>query len=54
MTTADQAPLEARSPPFLIVTAVAVLYTQYQGLAWVQDVFFGVGPAVLAIVASPR
>lgn len=38
-------------PPFLIVTAVAVLYARYQGLTWVQDVFFGVGPAVLAIVA---
>ncbi|MDQ3434950.1 MAG: chromate efflux transporter [Actinomycetota bacterium] len=38
-------------PPFLIVTAVAVLYAEYQGLAWVQAVFFGVGPAVLTIVA---
>jgi chromate transporter len=38
-------------PPFLIVTTVAVLYAQYQGLGWVQDVFFGVGPAVLAIIA---
>ncbi|NUT55284.1 MAG: chromate efflux transporter [Thermoleophilia bacterium] len=38
-------------PPFLIVTAIAVLYTHYQGLALVQDVFFGVAPAVLAIIA---
>jgi chromate transporter len=38
-------------PPFLIVTAVAVAYAHYQGLAWVQDVFFGVGPAVMAIIA---
>jgi len=38
-------------PPFLIVTVVAVLYTEYQGLPWVQDVFFGVGPAVMAIIA---
>jgi chromate transporter len=38
-------------PPFLIVTAVAVLYAEYQGLAWVHDVFLGVGPAVLAIIA---
>jgi chromate transporter len=38
-------------PPFLIVTAVAVLYAQYQGLPIVQDLFFGVGPAVMAIVA---
>jgi chromate transporter len=38
-------------PPFLIVTAVAVLYAHYQGLAWVHEVFLGVGPAVLAIIA---
>jgi chromate transporter len=38
-------------PPFLIVTAIAVLYTHYQGLSLVQDVFFGVAPAVLAIIA---
>jgi chromate transporter len=38
-------------PPFLIVTAVAIVYARYQGIAAVQDVFFGVGPAVLAIVA---
>jgi chromate transporter len=37
-------------PPFLIVTAVAVFYAKYQGLAWVHDVFLGVGPAVLAII----
>src|SRR5215210_7843054 len=38
-------------PPFLIVTAVAVLYARYQGLDWVHAVFLGVGPAVLAIIA---
>src|SRR5207249_4041027 len=38
-------------PPFLIVTAVAVLYAHYQGLSQVQSVFFGVGPAVMAIIA---
>src|SRR5439155_1083322 len=38
-------------PPFLIVTAVAVLYAHYQGLPQVQSVFFGVGPAVMAIIA---
>ena len=38
-------------PPFLIVTAIAVLYAHYQGLGLVQDVFFGVAPAVLAIIA---
>ncbi len=38
-------------PPFLIVTAVAIVYAHYQGLDLVQHVFFGVGPAVMAIVA---
>jgi chromate transporter len=38
-------------PPFVIVGAVAVLYAEYQGLAWVHDIFRGVGPAVLAIIA---
>jgi chromate transporter len=38
-------------PPFLIVTAIAVLYAEYQGLGLVQDIFFGVAPAVLAIIA---
>jgi len=38
-------------PPFLIVTAIAVLYAHYEGLELVQDVFFGVAPAVLAIIA---
>ena len=37
--------------PFLIVMAIAVFYARYQGLSWVQDVFFGVGPAVIAIIA---
>jgi chromate transporter len=38
-------------PPFLIVTAVAIIYAKYQGLTAVHDVFLGVGPAVLAIIA---
>jgi chromate transporter len=38
-------------PPFLLVTAIAVLYAKYQGLTGVHDVFLGVGPAVLAIIA---
>src|SRR5712691_8260213 len=38
-------------PPFLIVTAVAVAYAHYQGLSQVQSIFFGVGPAVMAIIA---
>src|SRR6266536_2555480 len=38
-------------PPFLLVTAVAALYAHYRGLSQVQSVFFGVGPAVMAIIA---
>jgi chromate transporter len=38
-------------PPFLMVTAVAIVYAKYQGLAVVHDIFAGVGPAVLAIIA---
>src|SRR5262249_21627484 len=38
-------------PPFLIVTAVAVVYARYQGLSAVRDIFVGVGPVVMAIVA---
>jgi chromate transporter len=38
-------------PPFVLVTVVAVLYAEYQGLDWVHAVFLGVGPAVLAIIA---
>jgi chromate transporter len=39
------------APACVLVTAVAILYTHYQGLAVVHDVFLGVGPAVLAIIA---
>src|SRR5207248_11447293 len=38
-------------PPCLLVAAVAVLYTKYQGLPVVHEIFLGVGPAILAIVA---
>jgi chromate transporter len=38
-------------PPFLIVTAVAIVYVHYQGLSQVGDIFFGVGPVVMAIIA---
>jgi chromate transporter len=38
-------------PPCLLVTGVAVLYAKYQGLSVVHEIFLGVGPAVLAIIA---
>ena len=38
-------------PACLLVTVVAILYAQYQGLSVVHQIFLGVGPAVLAIIA---
>jgi chromate transporter len=38
-------------PSFLIVLAVAVLYVQYQGLNIVAALFYGIAPAVMAIIA---
>jgi chromate transporter len=37
-------------PSFLGVTALAYFYVRYQGLSWVQSVFYGVSPAVIAII----
>jgi chromate transporter len=38
-------------PTFLFVTAIAAVYAHYQGLAAVESIFFGVGPAVISIIA---
>jgi chromate transporter len=38
-------------PSFILVLIVAVVYVQYSGLAVVQAVFYGVAPAVMAIIA---
>jgi chromate transporter len=37
-------------PSFVGVMALAYFYVRYQGLAWVQSVFYGVSPAVIAII----
>ena len=39
------------TPPFLLVTTVAVIYVQQQGSTWVHSLFRGVGPAIVAIIA---
>jgi chromate transporter len=39
------------APACLLVTVVAVFYAKYQGLPVVHEIFLGVGPAVLAIIA---
>src|SRR5205085_10120949 len=38
-------------PSFVFVLGVAVLYVHYEGLSVVQSIFYGVAPAVLAIIA---
>lgn len=38
-------------PTYLIVLVVSVLYVTYHGLSVVQALFYGIGPAVIAIVA---
>jgi chromate transporter len=38
-------------PAYLIVLAVSVLYVAFRGLSLVQALFYGIGPAVIAIVA---
>lgn len=38
-------------PSFLMVLALGWLYLRYNGLAWMQAVFYGVGAAVIGIIA---
>jgi chromate transporter len=38
-------------PSFVMVVALGVAYTAYGGLAWMQAVFYGVGAAVIGIIA---
>ena len=38
-------------PSFVLVLAVAVAYVEYQGLTVVQSLFYGIAPAVMAIIA---
>ena len=39
------------APSFLMVTAVAAVYAHYSGLGVVQALFYGIAPAVMAIIA---
>jgi chromate transporter len=39
-------------PSFLMVLGLSAAYLIYGGLTWIQDVFYGVGAAVIAIIAS--
>src|SRR5207248_4772178 len=38
-------------PSFVAVLGVAVLYGRYEGLSVVQDLFYGIAPGVMAIIA---
>src|SRR5262249_16063982 len=37
-------------PPFLLVTAIAAIYVAFEGLTWMQAVFYGIGPAAVALI----
>ena len=39
-------------PSFLMVLALAALYTHYGRLTWIQGLFYGIGAAVIAIIAQ--
>ena len=38
-------------PSFLMVIAIGAVYTRYGGIGWMQAVFYGVGAAVIGIIA---
>ena len=38
-------------PSFLMVLALSVIYLAYGGLSWMQGAFYGIGAAVIAIIA---
>jgi chromate transporter len=38
-------------PSFLMVLALAAVYVQFGGLSWMQGAFYGIGAAVIAIIA---
>ncbi len=37
-------------PPFVIVSAVAALYTAFEGTTLIQALFYGIGPTVIALI----
>src|SRR5712691_3062225 len=38
-------------PPFVLVTAIAAVYVQFEGLSQIRALFYGIGPAAIAIIA---
>jgi chromate transporter len=39
------------APSFVMVLAISVLYVRYGGLPWMQGAFYGIGAAVIAVIA---
>lgn len=39
-------------PSFLMVVAAGWAYVHFEGLSWIQDVFYGVGAAMIGIIAN--
>src|SRR5439155_25485404 len=40
------------SPSFLMAMAIAAAYVRFETLPWIQDIFYGVGAAVIAIIGQ--
>jgi chromate transporter len=40
------------APSFLMAVLVATAYLKYDRLPWIQDLFYGIGAAVIAIIAQ--
>jgi len=38
-------------PSFVMVLAISILYVRFHGLPWIQNLFYGIGAAVIAIIA---
>jgi chromate transporter len=38
-------------PSFVMVLCLAIAYVRYEGLSWMQGAFYGIGAAVIAIIA---
>src|SRR5213595_1445242 len=40
------------APSFLMAVAIAAAYVRFERLPWIQDIFYGVGAAVIAIISQ--
>jgi chromate transporter len=40
------------SPSFLMAIGIAALYIRFERLPWIEDLFYGVGAAVIAIIGQ--